>query len=118
MAIKDQPLSSLTWLSRDLLLPNAYNPNHVAAPELELLIISILEDGWTQPIVTLPKDENGNYQIVDGFHRWKVSDDPRIRKIRRGAGPNSSGEARSCPSPDEHDPPQPRTRNSCRRENG
>lgn len=87
MAIKDQPLSSLTWLSRDLLLPNAYNPNHVAAPELELLIISILEDGWTQPIVTLPKDENGNYQIVDGFHRWKVSDDPRIRKISEGLVP-------------------------------
>ena len=31
-------------------------------------MISILEDGWTQPIVI-----NNNNEIVDGFHRWMVS---------------------------------------------
>lgn len=87
MAISDQPLAAINWLSREQLSPNQYNPNHVAAPELELLILSILEDGWTQPIVTLPPDEDGVYQIVDGFHRWKVSADPRIQEMSEGKVP-------------------------------
>jgi len=33
-----------------------------------LLAVSILEDGWTQPIVI---HESG--EIVDGYHRWLVS---------------------------------------------
>ena len=87
MAISDQPLAAINWLNREQLSPNTYNPNHVATPELELLILSILEDGWTQPIVTLPPDENGVYQIVDGFHRWKVSADPRIQEMSEGKVP-------------------------------
>ena len=87
MAISDQPLSQINWLDRGDLRPNEYNPNHVAAPELELLTLSILEDGWTQPIVTLPPDEEGKYQIVDGFHRWKVSADARIQEISEGKVP-------------------------------
>jgi ParB-like chromosome segregation protein Spo0J len=51
------------------------------------LVISILEDGWTQPIVTLPADENGRFQIVDGYHRWKCSTDPRIAKMSEGKVP-------------------------------
>lgn len=68
-----EPVSRVQWVSHDLLKPNHYNPNRVAPPELELLIISILEDGWTQPIVALP-----DYTIVDGFHRYTVSGDPRL----------------------------------------
>lgn len=63
-----QPLDKITWIERDKLKPNNYNPNKVAPPELKLLKISILEDGWTQPIVVNP-----DYTIVDGFHRWTVS---------------------------------------------
>ena len=37
---------------------------------MELLKISILEDGYTQPIVTF-KTENGN-EVIDGFHRNRV----------------------------------------------
>lgn len=48
--------------------PNDYNPNRVAAPELELLKISIISAGWTQPIVINP-----DMEIIDGFHRWTVS---------------------------------------------
>lgn len=66
--IDKQPVSAVTWRHRSELVPNDYNPNHVAKRELELLKISILEDGWTQPIVV---QEDGN--IVDGFHRWMVS---------------------------------------------
>ena len=70
---KSQPISNVKWVHRDTLKPNHYNPNKVAPPELELLIISILEDGWTQPIVTLPDGT-----IVDGFHRYTVSLDKRL----------------------------------------
>jgi len=71
-----QPIERITWVHRDQLKPNGYNPNKVAPPEMELLKISILEDGWTQPIVVTKE-----WEIVDGFHRWTVSADPEVAKI-------------------------------------
>lgn len=50
---------------------NSYNPNSVAPPEMKLLYKSILEDGYTMPIVCY-KLENGKYEIVDGFHRYTI----------------------------------------------
>ncbi len=50
---------------------NAYNPNHVAPPEMKLLYQSILADGYTMPIVTYRVDDD-NYEIVDGYHRYTV----------------------------------------------
>ena len=50
---------------------NAYNPNHVAGPEMKLLYTSIKEDGYTQPVVCYKEDDN-NYEIVDGFHRYTI----------------------------------------------
>lgn len=49
---------------------NAYNPNAVAAPEMKLLYRSILEDGYTMPIVCYYVEDEGMYEIVDGFHRY------------------------------------------------
>jgi ParB-like chromosome segregation protein Spo0J len=80
--IESQPVSAVQWVDRSLLKPNHYNPNHVAPPELELLITSITEDGWTQPIVVLP-----DYTIVDGFHRYTVSADPRLQEMTGGLVP-------------------------------
>ncbi len=51
---------------------NDYNPNKVAARELDLLELSIREDGVTQPIVTYCDSAADLYVIVDGFHRWRV----------------------------------------------
>src|SRR5262245_34225405 len=56
-----EPISRVEWVDRSTLHANHYNPNAVAPPERELIILSILEDGWTQPLVTLPDGE-----IVDG----------------------------------------------------
>jgi ParB-like chromosome segregation protein Spo0J len=51
---------------------NAYNPNIVAPPEMALLELSIWEDGYTMPCVCyyLPKEDM--YELVDGYHRYKV----------------------------------------------
>lgn len=81
-----QPIAHISWQDRDLLNPNSYNPNHVSKPELELLKTSILEDGWTQPIVTLP-EQDGRYQIVDGYHRWLVSADDQVYRLTNGMVP-------------------------------
>ena len=51
---------------------NAYNPNHVAPPEMKLLYQSIKEDGYTMPIVCYYLPETDKYEIVDGFHRYTV----------------------------------------------
>lgn len=62
------PIKSVQIVSRDLLKPNDYNPNKVLEDNLQLLIQSILTNGWTLPIVCRP-----DFTIIDGFHRWTVS---------------------------------------------
>lgn len=76
------PLERLQWIDREKITPNGYNPNSVAPPELELLKRSILEDGWTQPIVINP-----DFTIVDGFHRWTVSGHKEINELTNGQVP-------------------------------
>lgn len=66
--MKTQPLDAVVWVAPSSLHSNSYNPNKVFAPELELLKLSIMEDGWTQPIVARHDGE-----IVDGFHRWTLA---------------------------------------------
>lgn len=48
--------------------PNKYNPNKMTWQDRQLLRTSLLEDGWTQPIVTLP-----DHTIVDGEQRWTTA---------------------------------------------
>ena len=54
----------------DKIQANSYNPNHVAKPEMDLLYKSILEDGYTMPIVCYYLKDEDKYEIVDGFHRY------------------------------------------------
>jgi ParB-like chromosome segregation protein Spo0J len=77
-----QPISRVLWLPRRQLHPNDYNPNFVAKPELNLLKVSILADGWTQPIVMRRDGE-----VVDGFHRWDVSEDEQVAAMTEGYVP-------------------------------
>jgi ParB-like chromosome segregation protein Spo0J len=51
---------------------NAYNPNAVAPPEMELLYKSILEDGYTQPIVCCYIKDIDIYEVIDGYHRYLI----------------------------------------------
>ena len=77
-----QPVNKVVWVDRNELTANDYNPNRVAPPELKLLKISILSDGWTQPIVARTDGE-----IVDGFHRWTVAEDPEVLAMTDGLVP-------------------------------
>jgi ParB-like chromosome segregation protein Spo0J len=85
--VDQQPVCTVRWVQRDLLEANDYNPNHVAPLEFELLKTSIIEDGWTQPIVVRSKNGNGRYKIVDGFHRWSVAADPDVEAMTDGLVP-------------------------------
>ena len=64
------PVSNVIWVESGKVHANDYNPNTVARPEMELLKISIKSDGFTQPIVVW--ENNGEYEVVDGFHRHLV----------------------------------------------
>ena len=77
------PVSRVEWIEAARLSANDYNPNSVAPPELELLIESIVQDGFTQPIVV----DRPSMQIVDGYHRWRVSIDMRVHAIYGGFVP-------------------------------
>jgi len=77
---KNQPVDCVLWVKNDNVVANDYNPNKVAPPEMQLLEVSILEDGYTQPIVTWINE--GNNEVVDGFHRSRVGKESEIVKGR------------------------------------
>jgi len=87
---KRHPIDQIQWVDRELLQANSWNPNHVAPPELELLKISILEDGWSTAIVVQAVYDGAaldHYEIIDGFHRWTVSGHPEIQRLTDGRVP-------------------------------
>ena len=68
---RSEPVDFVRWVKCDTVIANDYNPNSVAPPEMELLRVSIMADGYTQPVVTMPTEEG--YTVIDGFHRTRVS---------------------------------------------
>ncbi len=67
---KGEPIDYIEWAPAETVTANDYNPNSVAPPEMELLRLSVMADGYTQPIVTNREDEQ--FVVVDGFHRTRV----------------------------------------------
>lgn len=59
----------------DKLQANNYNPNNVSSDNMELLLQSILDNGFCFPIVTIYDDALDKYIIVDGFHRYTIFKD-------------------------------------------
>jgi ParB-like chromosome segregation protein Spo0J len=66
------PIYAVKAVPIEKIQANAYNPNVVAPPEMELLELSIWEDGYTMPCVCYYLPENDKYELVDGFHRYLV----------------------------------------------
>lgn len=66
------PVYNIEAIPIEKIIPNGYNPNSVAPPELKLLYESIKIDGYTMPIVCYYNKAEDNYIIVDGFHRYRI----------------------------------------------
>ena len=66
-----EPVDCVLWVKNETVEANDYNPNSVAPPEMELLRLSISNDGYTQPIVSMDNND-GTREVIDGFHRNRV----------------------------------------------
>jgi ParB-like chromosome segregation protein Spo0J len=67
---QSEPVDYVKWVPAADVAANDYNPNAVAPPEMELLRLSVMADGYTQPIVANAEDDG--YVVIDGFHRNRV----------------------------------------------
>lgn len=79
---KNEPVDFVRWVKSDNVVANDYNPNKVAPPEMELLEVSIMNDGYTQPIVTWMNEDKGKTEVIDGFHRNRVGKESKIVQKR------------------------------------
>lgn len=77
---KKEPVDFVKWVLSETVVANEYNPNKVAPIEMELLEISITNDGYTQPVVTFPNGDK--IEVVDGFHRTRVSKESKTVRER------------------------------------
>lgn len=60
---------TVEYVKPDSLAPNNYNPNVQTERDFELLLSSMSEDGFTQPILVHRKTRT----IIDGEHRWRAA---------------------------------------------
>ena len=66
------PVYNVIAVSVEKVVPNTYNPNAVAPPEMRLLYDSIKNDGYTMPIVCYHDKAEGAW-IASGIgHREAV----------------------------------------------
>src|SRR6185312_12950369 len=66
------PVYNVLSIPIEKIRANSYNPNSVAPPEMELLELSIWEDGYTMPVVCYYLKDQDIYEIVDGYHRYTI----------------------------------------------
>lgn len=57
--------------------PNDYNPNRQSEKDFQLLLRSMTEDGFTQPIVV----QRDTTTIVDGEHRWRAAQHLGLKQV-------------------------------------
>jgi hypothetical protein len=74
MQYSQEPIMNIEWRNADSLQANDYNPNRVFSPELKLLKLSIIKNGWLQALLITPDGT-----IIDGYHRsWLSINDKEI----------------------------------------
>ncbi|HKN04472.1 MAG TPA: ParB/RepB/Spo0J family partition protein [Buttiauxella sp.] len=70
---KDEPIDCVIWMKTKEIKANDYNPNNVAPTENALLNTSLMQDGFTHPIVATHDTSTEKLVIIDGFHRFEIS---------------------------------------------
>lgn len=77
------PIDNIQWVDATTLHSNPWNPNRVHRRELTLLEHSLLSTGWIQPVLV-----NTEGLVIDGFHRWRLSQDsPKVKAAFGGKVP-------------------------------
>jgi len=101
IAKKNQALEKLeiVYAPVTAIKPNSYNPNRQSDADFDLLLRSISEDGFTQPIVavrTADPDEAKTYPftIVDGEHRWRAANHLGFTEVPLAVVPMTLEQAR------------------------
>lgn len=79
---KSEPVDFVRWVKNDTVTANDYNPNKVAPPEMKLLELSIVNDGYTQPIVSWSNPDKDAIEVIDGFHRNRVGKESKAVQQR------------------------------------
>lgn len=59
---------TVVYMPIDAVYPNDWNPNRQSEHDFELLLRSMEEDGFTQPVIV-----NLENKIIDGEHRWRAA---------------------------------------------
>lgn len=73
------PIDQIQWVDASALHSNPWNPNRVHRRELTLLEHSLLSTGWIQPVLVNPEG-----LIIDGFHRWRLTQDSKAVRAAFG----------------------------------
>lgn len=90
MKIESHPISRVVWQDVNDLRANSYNPNVVLPQEMRLLKLSLMAQGWIQPILVGvdPADDSKVFEIIDGFHRYTLAKtDPEVNLLTGGLVP-------------------------------
>lgn len=81
--LSTDPISQIKWVDATTLHSNPWNPNRVHQRELALLEYSLLSTGWIQPVLVNPEG-----LVIDGFHRWRLSQDSaKVKAVYGGRVP-------------------------------
>lgn len=65
------------YVPTDSIRPNDYNPNRQSDHDFQLLLRSMREDGFTQPVIV----HRESMMIVDGEHRWRAAHELELKTI-------------------------------------
>lgn len=82
---RDEPVGCVQWVPTECVTVNDYNPETISPVERKILELSLLQDGFTQPIVvSVGRAEELNYHVVDGYQRYLLSQKAVLCKRLRG----------------------------------
>lgn len=67
------PCANTVLVRPELIVGNAWNPNSVSGDKLDLLVQSIVDNGFCFPVVAIWDADAALFVVIDGFHRRLVS---------------------------------------------